>query len=311
MTAHGLTLTRCPAAAPVSALAALAVHRQRMCGVDLRGRLAPGSCSACHRLDRRFRGSAAGDYLMGGMCMGSLLLPPSSRAGGTPAGLRPARAGHRLDRSRGVVRHAVCRTGLSRLRRWPRPVGHSLRGAVAGVCLLLPTLLMGPRTLAVEIARWVETGPEGSWLGFFYSDAGAVFGCLLAGFYCCRLRHGHGDLRRVRPHRDRGRERPGSGGRPGLVTKCWPTSRRRGTRGPLPEPGQCIWQSPSLIPLPLPRWSGHVCSRWCSAAPCAPFPLILAVFLIGLGVGGAASGPVLGAPPRRARVAALAPASGS
>src|SRR5262245_27516113 len=36
------------------------------------------------------------------------------------------------------------------------------------------------------VARWVEATPQGvSWLGFFYGGniAGAVFGCLLAGFY--------------------------------------------------------------------------------------------------------------------------------
>ncbi len=40
------------------------------------------------------------------------------------------------------------------------------------------------------IARWVESGPLGvSWLGFFYGGniAGAVFGCLLAGFYLPRV----------------------------------------------------------------------------------------------------------------------------
>lgn len=40
------------------------------------------------------------------------------------------------------------------------------------------------------IARWVETTPQGvSWLGFFYGGniAGAVFGCLLAGFYLLRV----------------------------------------------------------------------------------------------------------------------------
>jgi len=40
------------------------------------------------------------------------------------------------------------------------------------------------------IARWVQTDPEGvSWLGFFYGGniAGAVFGCLLAGFYLLRV----------------------------------------------------------------------------------------------------------------------------
>ncbi len=66
--------------------------------------------------------------------------------------------------------------------------GILLRGAVAAVCLLPPTLLMGATLPA--IARWVETDTEGiSWLGFFYGGniAGAVFGCLLAGFYLLRV----------------------------------------------------------------------------------------------------------------------------
>ena len=36
------------------------------------------------------------------------------------------------------------------------------------------------------MARWIESTPSGlSWLGLFYGGniAGAVFGCLLAGFY--------------------------------------------------------------------------------------------------------------------------------
>jgi spermidine synthase len=56
------------------------------------------------------------------------------------------------------------------------------------VCLLPPTLLMGATLPA--IARWVEAGPAGvSWLGVFYGGniAGAVFGCLLAGFYLLRV----------------------------------------------------------------------------------------------------------------------------
>ncbi len=63
-----------------------------------------------------------------------------------------------------------------------------LRGSVCAVCLLLPTMLMGATLPA--IARWVETTPRGvSWLGFFYGSnlAGAVFGCLLAGFYLLRV----------------------------------------------------------------------------------------------------------------------------
>jgi spermidine synthase len=62
------------------------------------------------------------------------------------------------------------------------------RGAVCAMCLLPPTLLMGGTLPA--IARWVEATPQGvSWLGFFYGSniAGAVFGCLLAGFYVLRV----------------------------------------------------------------------------------------------------------------------------
>lgn len=66
--------------------------------------------------------------------------------------------------------------------------GLILRGAVAAVCLLPPTVLMGASLPA--IARWVETTPRGvSWLGWLYSAnvAGAVTGCVLAGFYLLRI----------------------------------------------------------------------------------------------------------------------------
>jgi len=63
-----------------------------------------------------------------------------------------------------------------------------LRGLVAGICLLPPTVLMGASLPA--IGRWVESTPVGvSWLGLFYGGniAGAVFGCLFAGFYLLRV----------------------------------------------------------------------------------------------------------------------------
>jgi spermidine synthase len=63
-----------------------------------------------------------------------------------------------------------------------------LRGLVAGICLLPPTVLMGASLPA--IGRWVESSPIGvSWLGLFYGGniAGAVFGCLFAGFYLLRV----------------------------------------------------------------------------------------------------------------------------
>ena len=63
-----------------------------------------------------------------------------------------------------------------------------LRGLVAAIVLLPPTLMMGATLPA--ISRWVEATPRGvSWLGFFYGGniAGAVVGCLLAGFYLLRV----------------------------------------------------------------------------------------------------------------------------
>ena len=66
--------------------------------------------------------------------------------------------------------------------------GFLLRGVVAAVCLLPPTLAMGATLPAVS--RWLETTPEGvSRLGLFYAGniAGAVCGSLLAGFYLLRV----------------------------------------------------------------------------------------------------------------------------
>jgi len=125
---------------------------------------------------------------MGGMCLGSLLLPRlvSPRH-------HPLRVYAYLELGIGVI-------GLLVLALMPLATylytawggygltGFLLRGLVAGVLLLPPTLLMGATLPAVS--RWVETTPTGvSWLGFFYGGniAGAVVGCLLAGFYLLRV----------------------------------------------------------------------------------------------------------------------------
>jgi spermidine synthase len=66
--------------------------------------------------------------------------------------------------------------------------GILFRGGVCALCLLPPTLLMGATLPA--ISRWLETTPQGvSWLGLLYggNTLGAVFGCLLAGFYLLRV----------------------------------------------------------------------------------------------------------------------------
>jgi spermidine synthase len=66
--------------------------------------------------------------------------------------------------------------------------GFLLRGLLSAICLLPPTILMGASLPA--IVRWLKSTPNGvSWYGLLYggNTAGAVFGCLLAGFYLLRL----------------------------------------------------------------------------------------------------------------------------
>ena len=125
---------------------------------------------------------------MGGMCLGSLGLPRiiSRRP-------HPLRVYALLELGTGIagvivlfVMPYVDRLYISNV--VPGLPGILLRGAVSAVCLLPPTLLMGATLPA--IARWIEATPQGvSWLGFFYAGniAGAVFGCLLAGFYLLRV----------------------------------------------------------------------------------------------------------------------------
>ena len=125
---------------------------------------------------------------MGGMCLGSLLLP---RFVSTER--HPLRVYALLEAGIGVlgllVLVVVPLVGSAYTATSAHGVfGIVLRGLVCAVCLLPPTLLMGATLPA--IARWVETTPTGvSWLGFFYGSniAGAVFGCLLAGFYLLRV----------------------------------------------------------------------------------------------------------------------------
>jgi spermidine synthase len=66
--------------------------------------------------------------------------------------------------------------------------GMLLRGFIAAVCLLPPTILMGASLPA--IVRWGESArQDASWWGLLYggNTVGAVLGCLLAGFYLLRI----------------------------------------------------------------------------------------------------------------------------
>jgi spermidine synthase len=125
---------------------------------------------------------------MGGMCLGSILLPRWIAARHHP--LRVYACLELGIGAIGVLLLAVMPLLGGAYTPWaPSGVaGIFVRGLAAAVCLLPPTLLMGATLPA--IARWVETTPEGvSWLGFFYGGniAGAVLGSLLAGFYLLRV----------------------------------------------------------------------------------------------------------------------------
>jgi spermidine synthase len=125
---------------------------------------------------------------MGGMCLGSLAL-----ARIVAARQHPLRVYALLELGIGLlgIMVLVIMPSLARVYMAGAEQGLAgilLRGAVCAVCLMPPTLLMGATLPA--IARWTERLPNGvSWLGFFNGAniAGAVFGCLLAGFYLLRI----------------------------------------------------------------------------------------------------------------------------
>ena len=125
---------------------------------------------------------------MGGMCLGSILLPRR-----ISAAHHPLKVYAYLELGIGAIGILVLfgmplLTGLYTTIAGSGVIGILLRGVAAAICLLPPTLLMGATLPAM--ARWVKTTPEGvSWLGFFYGGniAGAVIGSLSAGFYLLRV----------------------------------------------------------------------------------------------------------------------------
>src|SRR6058998_878840 len=125
---------------------------------------------------------------MGGMCLGSLLLPRI-----VPAREHPLRVYAWLELGIGALAIVIL-IGMPLVggvyTAWAGTgvVSIVMRAVAAGVCLLPPTMLMGATLPA--ISRWVRATPEGiAWLGFFYGGniAGGVFGSLIAGFYLLRV----------------------------------------------------------------------------------------------------------------------------
>jgi spermidine synthase len=125
---------------------------------------------------------------MGGMCLGSILLPRCVTSTYEPlrfwAVLEVGIAGLGVAVVFAVpwlakVYAAVAPGGL---------VGVLVRGLLCALCLLPPTVLMGATLPA--IARLAETTRSGvKWMGLLYAanTIGAVFGSLLAGFYLLRV----------------------------------------------------------------------------------------------------------------------------
>ncbi|MES2176786.1 MAG: fused MFS/spermidine synthase [Gemmatimonadota bacterium] len=125
---------------------------------------------------------------MGGMCIGSLLLPRYVKTSE-----HPLRTYAKLEAGIAVFGILILiilpyAGGLYTSIGGSGFGGLLVRGVFCAICLLPPTVLMGATLPAV--ARWVQATPQGvSWLGFFYGGniGGAVLGCLLAGFYLLRL----------------------------------------------------------------------------------------------------------------------------
>src|SRR5262249_8224327 len=117
---------------------------------------------------------------MGGLCLGSVALPRL-----VPPDRHPLRVYAFLELGIGALGVAVL-FGMPLIGQFyllgaaGGTAGLLARGAVAALCLLPPTVLMGASFPA--IARCAETTPKGkglSWLGSLYSAnvAGAVIGC--------------------------------------------------------------------------------------------------------------------------------------
>jgi len=228
-------------------------------------------------------GVLLGTY-MGGMCLGSLLLPRfiSRRE-------HPLRVYGLLELGIGLFGVAVLfiipmLNGIYMSAAGDGLPSILLRGVVAAICLLPPTVLMGASLPA--IGRFVESTPTGvSWLGLFYGGniAGAVFGCLFAGFYLLRVHDMAvatyvaaainigvavmSYLLRSKAEYDPPKEDAPPAARP---EHAWPVYVAIGLSGLCALGAEVVWTR--LLALML-------------GATTYTFSIILAVFLIGLGIG--------------------------
>ncbi len=205
---------------------------------------------------------------MGGMCLGSLLLPRvvSIRR-------HPLRVYAALELGIGAIGLAVL-FGMPYVEQvYVSYTGRGmpailLRGTVAAACLLPPTLLMGATLPAIALGRDQRRGRLMAGLLLRRQYRG---GCRrLPGrrlLPAARLRHGHRDLRRRRHQCHRGRDRPVPGGRSGAVRAAG-RCRNEGEHGAYTRhvgrvPRDRLIRS---VGAAAPRWCGRGCSLSCWAA---------------------------------------------
>jgi len=221
---------------------------------------------------------------MGGLCLGSLLLPRVLSARQHPL------------RAYAFIELGIGACGILALMGMPLISGiyvaaaaHGfpsilMRAVICSICLLPPTALMGASLPAA--ARWLKTSAEGvSWMGLLYgaNTAGAVFGCLLAGFYLLRMFDMAAAtyaaaainvtvallslmLARLSPHKAETDTAAESGGASGY----WPVYAAIGLSGAGALGAEVVWTR--LLGLML-------------GATVYTFSIILAIFLVGLGIG--------------------------
>ena len=268
------------------------------CRADLRDRLVPAA-AAGHRVvvgvDRRAAGHVHGRHVPGQPAAAARRLAAAPSA----ARVRRARARHR--RIRPACCCSACRSSAACTSRGAATAstGFLLRGVVAAVCLLPPTLAMGATLPAVS--RWVETTPEGvSWLGLFYAGniAGAV--CrIAAGRFLPAARVRHGAWRptsAVGLNVAGGARSPWRGARRRPRSRTSSLSREANCRRASAGSARRIGARPATVYLAIAlsgfcALAGEVI--WTRllgllfGATVYTFSLILAVFLIGLGIGSA------------------------
>src|SRR5712692_2780608 len=237
---------------------------------------------------------------MGGMCLGSLLFPRL-----ISARRHPLRVYAALELGVGVLALLIL-VGMPLVggayTAWAGEgvAGIVLRAVAAGVCLLPPTVLMGATLPA--ISRWVKATPDGvAWLGFFYGGniAGGVIGSLAAGFYLLRVFDvatatltavainvtvfAVATLLARQTAYEAGAPKPGAAGASGAL----PVYTTIALSGLTALSAEVVWTR--LLSLHF-------------GATVYTFALILAVFLVGLGIGSAAGSAMARtiASPRRA-----------